>query len=191
MVHKMHLRKEPFHKIWSGEKHIELRLFDEKRKQISVGDLIEFAYENKTKMTMTVKVVALHKAANFKELFEALPLKRCGFEEDDIRDACLQMEGYPGYDFENQQRLGVLGIEFEEVPYEKSYRDLFRMEQFLTDFQDKLLKYWSCHPDYRFGQILTVFQYQLKNQEIKDFFYLEDGDFMKLFSQFIDKEGVM
>lgn len=190
MVHKMHLRKGPFRKIWSGEKYIELRMLDEKRKQISVGDMIEFAYEDNPRITMIVKVVALHKAANFKELFEVLPLKRCGFEEDDICGACLQMEEYPGYDSENQQRLGVLGIEFEEMPYKKPYRDPFRMEKFLTDFQDKLLKYWSCHPDYRFGQILTVFQYHLKNRGVEDFFYLEDDDFVKLLSQFIDKEGV-
>lgn len=73
MVHKMHLRKGPFHKIWSGEKDIELRMFDEKRKQISVGDLIEFAYEDNPQMIMIVKVIALHKAANFNELFESLP----------------------------------------------------------------------------------------------------------------------
>ena len=191
MVHRMHLRKGPFHKIWSGEKQIELRLFDEKRKQIEIGDLIEFVYECKPEICMTVKVIALHKAANFKELFETLSLKKCGFEENDILDADLQMKKYPGYDFENQQRLGVVGIEFKEVPYKKPFRDPFRMEPFLVDFQDKILKYWSCHPDYRFGQILTIFQYQLKSQGIEDYFYLEDEDFMKLLNQFLDKEGVM
>lgn len=78
-----------------------------------------------------------------------------------------------------------------KVPCEKPFRDPFRMEPFLADFQDKILKYWSCHPDYRFGQILTILQYQLKSQEIKDYFYLEDEDFMKLLDQFLDKEGVM
>ena len=41
-------------------------------------------------------------------------------------------------------------------PCKKQFRNPLRMEPFLSEFQDKILKYWSCHPDYRFGQILTI-----------------------------------
>ena len=40
VVHHMKLHASPFEKIKSGEKTIELRLFDEKRRQIKVGDTI-------------------------------------------------------------------------------------------------------------------------------------------------------
>lgn len=40
MLHKMHLKKEPFEKIRNGTKTIELRLNDEKRQQIQNGDFI-------------------------------------------------------------------------------------------------------------------------------------------------------
>lgn len=39
----MKLSQEPFDKIASGEKIIESRLFDEKRRLIKVGDEIEFS----------------------------------------------------------------------------------------------------------------------------------------------------
>lgn len=42
MIHKMNLNPEPFGMILSGQKTIELRLNDEKRKLIKVGDRIEF-----------------------------------------------------------------------------------------------------------------------------------------------------
>lgn len=40
--HMMYLTPSPFKKIKEGHKTIELRLYDEKRKMISVGDTITF-----------------------------------------------------------------------------------------------------------------------------------------------------
>lgn len=42
MKHNMRLNAEPFEKISSGAKTIELLLYDEKRRVIKVGDEIEF-----------------------------------------------------------------------------------------------------------------------------------------------------
>ena len=42
MIHKMNLNPEPFEMIRNGQKTIELRLNDEKRRMINVGDMIEF-----------------------------------------------------------------------------------------------------------------------------------------------------
>ena len=42
MTQKMNLNPEPFEMIFSGQKTIELRLNDEKRQMIKVGDMIEF-----------------------------------------------------------------------------------------------------------------------------------------------------
>ena len=44
MVHYMRLNPKPFEKIASGRKTCELRLNDEKRKLISVGDTIIFVH---------------------------------------------------------------------------------------------------------------------------------------------------
>ncbi len=39
---EMHLADEPFEKIKSGEKTVEIRLYDEKRKAIKIGNGIVF-----------------------------------------------------------------------------------------------------------------------------------------------------
>ena len=50
MEFKMKLQSLPFSMIESGGKSIELRLYDEKRKQITIGDTIRFsAINNPTK----------------------------------------------------------------------------------------------------------------------------------------------
>ena len=41
-THKMHLKEPYFSYIKGGTKRIELRLFDDKRRRIDLGDLIEF-----------------------------------------------------------------------------------------------------------------------------------------------------
>ena len=42
MIHEMRLNNEPFNKIKEGTKTVELRLLDEKRKALRVGDKIIF-----------------------------------------------------------------------------------------------------------------------------------------------------
>ena len=42
MIFEMRLKSEPFQKIASGEKTVELRLFDDKRRGLNIGDDIIF-----------------------------------------------------------------------------------------------------------------------------------------------------
>ena len=46
MTHEMKLRREPFDMIKSGAKTYELRLYDQKRALIKVGDTIVFTEMN-------------------------------------------------------------------------------------------------------------------------------------------------
>lgn len=74
---------------------------------------------------MDVKVVVLRRARNFEELFDILPLTKCGYDKDDVSGAYLHMKSFPGYSIENQKVLGVVGIEFEEIPFaQPKYRYL-------------------------------------------------------------------
>ena len=110
-VHRMKLNPTPFEMIKSGEKTIELRLFDEKRRQIAVGDEIIFT-SNATGETLTKKVAALHTFASFAELYDVLPLLKCGYTQADVGTAAPEdMESY--YSKEEQAKYGVLGIELE------------------------------------------------------------------------------
>ena len=60
MAHKMNLNPEPFAMIRSGQKTIELRLNDEKRQKINVGDSIEFT-QIETGEKLTAEVIAIHR----------------------------------------------------------------------------------------------------------------------------------
>jgi len=52
----MKLNESPFEKIRSGEKIIEIRLYDDKRKNINIGDIIIFSKLPDLKEILSVKV---------------------------------------------------------------------------------------------------------------------------------------
>ena len=109
VVHGMNLNAAPFEKIKSGEKTIELRLWDEKRQKINPGDTIVFT-NTATGDTLTKTVVKLHRFDNFEELYRSLPLLQCGYTEEDVSKAkASDMEQY--YSAEQQRAYGVVGIE--------------------------------------------------------------------------------
>ena len=114
MKHKMRLKDEPFYKIKDGSKTIEMRLLDEKRQLINLGDEIEFArQENESEKICTI-VLALHKFKSFRELYEILDITKCGYNESEKEKASyIDMEEY--YPKEKQEKYGVVGIEIERI----------------------------------------------------------------------------
>ena len=108
MLHQMKLRKNPFEKIRAGHKTIELRLYDEKRQRIRVGDQIEFTNLADLSQKLVTQVVALHRFDSFAELFRALPASAMGYTPDQIPDPG-DMEAY--YSKDEQALYGVVGIE--------------------------------------------------------------------------------
>ena len=108
-IFNMKLSPKPYDMIASGKKTIELRLLDEKRSQIKVGDIIVFT-QSFSGESVTAKVVELHKFNTFEELYKSLPLLKCGYTEENIDKASFNdMAIY--YSQENQQKYGVVGIE--------------------------------------------------------------------------------
>ena len=108
VCHAMKLHNAPFAMIKSGQKTIELRLYDEKRRAIRPGDQICFT--NTTGETLTKTVAKLHRYPNFEALYKALPLLQCGYTEEDIATAHPDdMKLY--YCAEEQAKYGVVGIE--------------------------------------------------------------------------------
>ena len=114
MLHQMNLHAAPFDMIACGIKTIELRLYDEKRRLIKVGDEIEFTHSKDSTRTLRCRVTALHTFPSFAELYANLPLLKCGYTEDDISTASSDdMELY--YTKEQQEKYGVVGIEIELI----------------------------------------------------------------------------
>ena len=87
MIHQMNLHATPFEMIERGIKTIELRLYDEKRRLIKVGDEIVFTHSKDSTRTLHCRVMALHIFSSFEELYNTLPLLKCGYTEDDIDTA--------------------------------------------------------------------------------------------------------
>ena len=108
-IHEMKLRCSPFEQIKSGQKTIELRLFDEKRRQIKAGDTIVFT-NTATGETLHTTVAKLHYFDSFEALYQSLPLLACGYTAEDVDGAHpSDMDAY--YSAEEQQKYGVVGIE--------------------------------------------------------------------------------
>ena len=111
MIHNMKLRPAPFEMIKSGQKTIELRLYDEKRQLIKVGDEIIFS-NAVTGEKLQVKVLNLYRFDSFADLYKSLPLLKCGYTSENIERATpADMEQY--YPAEEQKEFGVLGIEIK------------------------------------------------------------------------------
>ena len=112
MKHFMKLNEAPFVMIEIEKKTIELRLYDEKRQQISIGDEIEFSCVSNPERRLLRKVIALHRFDSFKDLYQALPLLKCGYTESNVAMANpTDMELY--YTVEQQQKYGVVGLELK------------------------------------------------------------------------------
>lgn len=113
MHHEMSLRPGPFGKIADGSKHYELRLQDEKRRLISVGDTITFACTDDERK-VNVRVTELLPFTSFTELYAALPLTECGYTAESAKTADPRdMERY--YPPEKQAQYGVLAIKVERT----------------------------------------------------------------------------
>ena len=112
MTHYMNLQPNPFYAIQSKEKDIELRLLDEKRQLIQIGDVIEFTNTEDGSCKLTACVIGLHKFPSIEKLYASLPLLRCGYTEENVAQASpSDMELY--YSKERQEKYGVVGIEIE------------------------------------------------------------------------------
>ena len=108
----MKLKSSPFAMIASGEKTIELRLYDEKRRQISIGDTIRFSDINDASRTLLTKVKGLFIFGSFEALYKSLPLAECGYTNETLRAASpMDMRKY--YTPEEEEKYGVLGIKIE------------------------------------------------------------------------------
>ena len=110
MTHTLNLNPSPFDMIKSGRKTIELRLYDERRQSIEVGDTLVFVHTEDASQTLTARVTALHLFPDFAALYAALPLEKCGYLPEEIATASpADMNVY--YSAERQAQYGVVGIE--------------------------------------------------------------------------------
>ena len=86
-----------------------MRLYDEKRQEIKVGDEIEFTSRVTGEKQLT-KVIGLHTYSSFTELYKDFDKISMGYAEDEEANP-EDMEQY--YSKEEQEKYGVVGIEIQ------------------------------------------------------------------------------
>ena len=114
MRHYMRLQSKPFEAIANGDKTFELRLYDEKRRKVKVGDEIEFSEFSGSGRKILTEVVGMHRFPDFKTLYQTLPLDKCGYAPDIVDFADPDdMKKY--YSADEQKEYGVVGIEIKLI----------------------------------------------------------------------------
>lgn len=108
MKHMMGLYETPYNSIRSRRKTVEVRLNDEKRRKISVGDTIEFIKVPDSNESLIVKVVGIRKFPTFKEMYESIPLRDFDTVGESIKD--LVEQTYEIYTPEQEKEWGTLAI---------------------------------------------------------------------------------
>lgn len=111
-MHKMKVRRIYYTKLKEKTKTIELRLNDEKRQKIKIGDKIEFSCLEDVEDKIEVEVIGVHRATDFKELCSKIDIKKAGFSGTPEEVQHIMEEFYPTTE---QQKYGVLGIEIKRI----------------------------------------------------------------------------
>ena len=112
-AHEMRLADEPLDMIVSGKKIVEVRLNDEKRREISVGDIVIFYRKSHITDMCAVTVVGLRRYDNFLPLFSSERLADTGCMDMTAEQAAYSMYKY--YTPDQEEMAGVLAIEIKLI----------------------------------------------------------------------------
>ena len=108
-THQMNLQPKYFDFIKNGTKRIELRLYDEKRQQIKLGDSIEFLKSENEKFK--AKVIGLLRYETFSDLFNDFDISVLADQSMTKQELLNVLQEF--YTPEKQTQYGVLGIRLE------------------------------------------------------------------------------
>lgn len=104
-IHEMRLHPSPFEKIRNGSKTIEIRLNDDKRRTIRLGDRIKFSSRKSPEETVVAEVTGLDTFPSFKEAYVAYSPSVYGAVSQN------EWEGmYEYYSQGDERAYGVLAI---------------------------------------------------------------------------------
>ena len=110
MIHEMRLDPDIFEQIENGNKTIEYRLYDEKRRKIKVGDKIEFKKRPDFKEIILVDVIEIYTEKTFENLF-----RKFYSDEDKIKESASYMNRF--YSPEKIEKHGAIAIKFSVLKH--------------------------------------------------------------------------
>lgn len=106
MEHIMKLQQGSFESMRSGQKIIEIRLYDEKRREVMLGDIIVFKRQPEQTEIVRAEVTGLLRYRTFIDLANDFPASCFGHAN---KENLLKFI-YAFYTKEQEQQYGVLGI---------------------------------------------------------------------------------
>ncbi|MBQ5602288.1 MAG: metallophosphoesterase [Clostridia bacterium] len=112
-THNMSLMQSAFDKMTEGKKRVEMRLLDEKRSKIAVGDIINFSLVQNPEKKFSVRVTGLHRYDSFSEL-------ACDFKPSDLGYTLAHIDDLPYdmemlYDRQKIEKYGALAIRVSHI----------------------------------------------------------------------------
>lgn len=111
MIHKIKVKELYYNKIKTGEKIYEVRLLDEKRSLIKIGDILRINKEPELIEFLDARVVELIKFKSFQEMAQTLPAKSIGFIGCNTQEIVDTYRKF--YSKEQEQKLGVVAIKLK------------------------------------------------------------------------------
>lgn len=108
MLHQMGIYDEYFISIKEGKKTIEVRLNDDKRRKIKVGDTVEFIRIPEKNETFRVQVTKLRKYDTFEAMYNDIPFKEFDCEGWTMKE--MLDSTYEIYTPEQEIKWGTIAI---------------------------------------------------------------------------------
>ena len=112
MIYEMNLSNKYFKLLKEEKKEIEIRLNDEKRKDLKVGDKIIFIEENQRIEKLETAVIRLEYFRTFKELIDKYTVKEIA--SDSITKEELLEDLYKFYPKGKERKYGVVAIKLKK-----------------------------------------------------------------------------
>lgn len=111
MKYIMKLNPKYFEYMKNGTKRTEIRLNDEKRKNIKIGDEIVFLKEPELEEEITTQIVNLIVKRNFKELIRNLDVSE--YSDKSESEEKFLKDLYRFYTKDQEEKYGVVGIQIK------------------------------------------------------------------------------
>jgi ASC-1-like (ASCH) protein len=113
MKHEMKIQPKYYNFMLNGTKRIEIRIFDEKRQQIKIGDTIKFLKEPDLKESFDTRVIGLLRYNSFEDMFKDFDISILADKTMTKKELINVLEQF--YTKEKEKNFGVLGIRIELI----------------------------------------------------------------------------
>lgn len=106
----VHLDEDVFEMVKNGKKNIEVRINDEKRRKLKIGDKLIFLKRPNDDEIIETKVISLDYYDNFEELVKHYDMSDLYLETYSKADFVKELERF--YTLDEQKEYGVVAIGF-------------------------------------------------------------------------------